>query len=59
MGFFLDFYFLFAFVVAILGRNRLLGFWGNLALSLIISPVLVAIMIAVGSPRRERTIATG
>jgi hypothetical protein len=40
--------------VAWLGRNRMLRFWGNLVLSLILTPLIVAIVLIVGTPVRSR-----
>lgn len=39
--------------LAWLGRNRILGFWGNLILALAAPPV-VALIVFAGSPRPKR-----
>jgi hypothetical protein len=40
--------------VAWLGRNRILGFWGNLILALILTPLIAAIVLIIGTPVRRK-----
>lgn len=42
------------FVVAWLGRNRMLRFWGNFILAFFVSPIVVAIILFAGTPIRRR-----
>lgn len=45
-------YVLLAFVVAFLGRRRLIGFWGFFFLSLIVTPIVTGFFIFVCTPTR-------
>lgn len=40
-------------VAGIVGRNRLLGFWGFFLLSLVLTPLLMIIALIVTLPRRS------
>jgi len=47
------FYFVFCLLVAYVGRNTSIGFWGILALCILFSPLLVAIVMVVIRPRNR------
>ena len=40
-------------VAGVVGRNRLLGFWGFFLLSLVLTPLLMIIALIVTLPRRS------
>lgn len=40
-------------VVAWLGRNRILGFWGNFILAFFVSPLVVAAIVILGTLKRK------
>jgi hypothetical protein len=44
-------------IVAWLGRNRMLRFWGNFILAFFVSPIVVAIVLFVGTPLRRKSTA--
>ncbi|MDR0952131.1 MAG: hypothetical protein LBM18_04335 [Oscillospiraceae bacterium] len=45
--------FLFSFVVAYLGRNRWMGFWGYFFASLVLTPLVGALLVLVSKKREE------
>jgi len=48
-------YILVCAVVGVLGRHRLIGFWGFFLLSIVLSPVvtLIALAVTMHSPRKK------
>ncbi len=50
MFFFFDLYFIACVAVAWYGRNRFLRFWGSLALALLVTPLVAAVVLLLGSP---------
>lgn len=44
-------------VVAWLGRNRMLRFWGNFILAFFVSPLVVALVLFVGTSVRRKVTA--
>jgi hypothetical protein len=48
-------YFAACFVVAILGINKNMGFWGYLFFSVLFSPLLGLIIVAVSGGKKEKT----
>jgi len=40
------------FAVAWIGRNRLLGLWGNFIFAFFLSPILLALILIIGTPRK-------
>jgi hypothetical protein len=55
MFYFYDLYFIACVVVAFLGRHRYLRFWGNFALALLVTPVVVAVILLLGSRAHPKT----
>ena len=51
---FLIAYVILAIIIGLIGRNKQIGFWGFFLLSLLITPVIPAIFMLIGRPRRER-----
>lgn len=50
-------YLIVCFAVAWIGRNRILGFWGNFLLAFLVTPVITALILIVGAPRRRKEAA--
>jgi hypothetical protein len=48
-------YLILCFVVAWIGRNRILRFWGNFVLAFLVSPLIVALILIIGAPARRGT----
>lgn len=48
-------YVLLAAVVGFFGRKRAAGFTGNFVLSLILTPVIMSLVLMLGTPRPEAT----
>ena len=46
-------WFVFAFVVAAIGSNRTIGFWGALILSLLLSPLIGIIVVALSRSKTQ------
>lgn len=46
-----------SFVVGILGRKNVLGFWGNFIFSLFLSPFVPLIFVLISSSRDKKQIA--
>lgn len=51
---FLIAYVILAVIIGLIGRNKQIGFWGFFLLSLLITPVIPAIFMLIGRPRRAR-----
>lgn len=47
-------YLILCVAVAWIGRNRILRFWGNFLLSIIITPLIVALILLIGAPARKK-----
>lgn len=45
-------YLLVCFAVAWIGRDRVLGLWGNFILAFFLSPILLAVILLIGMPRK-------
>ena len=50
-------YVILALIVALLGRNKAIGFWGFFLLSLILTPVVTGIFMIINRDRKPRRIA--
>jgi hypothetical protein len=48
-------YLVLCLIVGYLGRNRAIGFWGFFILSLLVTPLIMAIVLAVAAPRSQTT----
>jgi Na+/melibiose symporter-like transporter len=48
-------YVILALIVALLGRNKQVGFWGFLILSLVMTPVLTGFFLIITRDRKVRT----
>ncbi len=46
-----------SFVVGILGRKNILGFWGNFIFSLFLSPFVPLIFVLISNSREKKQIA--
>ena len=51
---FLAAYVILALIVALLGRNKQIGFWGFLVLSLLMTPVIVGFFMVITRDRKGR-----
>jgi hypothetical protein len=49
-------YLILCFAVAWLGRHRILRFWGNFLLAFLVSPLVVALILIIGAPRRHKEV---
>ena len=47
-------YLILCFLVAWIGRNRMLRLWGNFILAFFISPLIVALILFISSPVRRK-----
>jgi hypothetical protein len=54
---FLAAYVILALIVASLGRNKQIGFWGFLLLSLLITPLVTGVFMIINRDRRQRRLA--
>lgn len=52
---FLAAYVILALIVALLGRNKQVGFWGFLVLSLVMTPFLTGFFLIITRDRKVRT----
>jgi hypothetical protein len=48
-------YVILALIVALLGRNKQVGFWGFLILSLVMTPLLTGFFLIITRDRKVRT----
>jgi hypothetical protein len=48
-------YVILALIVALLGRNKQVGFWGFLVLSLVMTPLLTGFFLIITRDRKVRT----
>jgi Na+/melibiose symporter-like transporter len=48
-------YVILALIVALLGRNKQIGFWGFLVLSLLMTPILTGFFMIITRERKIRT----
>ena len=46
-------YVVLALIVGFLGRKRAAGFSGNFVLSLLVTPIIMGLVLMLGTPRRE------
>jgi len=47
-------YFFLSLLVAVIGKNRAMGFWGNLFFSAIFSPLLGIIVVSVSGKKQDK-----
>jgi len=52
-------YVILAVIVGLLGRNKQVGFWGFLVLSLVMTPLLTGFFLIITRDRRVRTLSEG
>jgi hypothetical protein len=50
-------YLILVLIVALLGRNKAIGFWGFFLLSLILTPVVTGLFMIINRERRPRRLA--
>jgi hypothetical protein len=50
---FLIAYVILAVIVGLIGRDKQIGFWGFFLLSLVITPIVPAVFMLIGRPRRR------
>ena len=48
-------YLVLCLIVGYLGRNRAIGFWGFFILSILLTPLVGGIVLAVAAPRSQTT----
>lgn len=46
-------YFIFSFLIGVAGWNRKMGFWGYFFSSVLFSPVIGLLLVAVSGPKRQ------
>lgn len=51
---FIGVYLVFCLIIALLGRNVLVGFWGVLVISIFLTPLLTAILILFFKPKLRK-----
>ena len=47
-------YIVLSLIVAIVGRNRQIGFWGFFILSLIVTPIVTGVFMLICTPKRAK-----
>jgi hypothetical protein len=50
-------YIILALIVALLGRNKAIGFWGFFLLSLILTPIVIGVFMIINRDRKTRRAA--
>ena len=50
-------YIILALIVALLGRNKAIGFWGFFLLSLILTPIVIGVFMIINRDRKTRRVA--
>jgi uncharacterized membrane protein len=50
-------YIILALIVALLGRNKAIGFWGFFLLSLILTPIVIGVFMIINRDRKPRRAA--
>ena len=49
-------YIILALIVALLGRNKAIGFWGFFLLSLILTPIVIGVFMIINRDRKQRPV---
>lgn len=56
---FLALYLLLSLIAGIIGSNRTIGFWGFFVLSIVVTPLVTLVVLAVTGPKRVRRTRSG